>query len=135
MSVQVIPYLHVKGAARAIEFYVQAFGANGSGSDSASQTGGSATPIPDRRRADHARRRVPGVRIRVRPIRSVRYFSGDPSHGTRTSDAVAERAVAAGAKLPKPIRDEFYGERAGKLEESRSGTSGHVVTHIEDVVA
>lgn len=27
MSIQVIPYLHVKGAARAIEFYAQAFGA------------------------------------------------------------------------------------------------------------
>ena|ERR1700741_2267734 len=32
-------------------------------------------------------------------------------------DATVERAVAAGAKLVRPIRDEFYGDRAGGLED------------------
>ena len=30
-------------------------------------------------------------------------------------DAVAERAVAAGAKIIRPVQDQFYGERAGQL--------------------
>lgn len=47
-------------------------------------------------------------------------------------DAVAERAVAAGAKLPKPLQNEFYGERGGKLEDP-FGHTWHLVTRIEAV--
>jgi uncharacterized glyoxalase superfamily protein PhnB len=32
-------------------------------------------------------------------------------------DAVVAQAIAAGAKLVRPVTDEFYGERSGKLED------------------
>lgn len=47
-------------------------------------------------------------------------------------DAVIARAVAAGAVLKRPATDEFYGDRAGQVEDP----FGHVwmiQTHIEDV--
>ena len=30
-------------------------------------------------------------------------------------DAVVKRAVAAGAKLVRPVKDQFYGDRSGTL--------------------
>jgi PhnB protein len=47
-------------------------------------------------------------------------------------DALASQAVAAGAKVLRPVEDQFYGDRAGKLEDP----FGHVwwiATHKEDV--
>jgi PhnB protein len=47
-------------------------------------------------------------------------------------DAVAARAVAAGAKLIRQVEDKFYGDRAGTFEDP----FGHVwtiATHTEDV--
>jgi PhnB protein len=38
-------------------------------------------------------------------------------------DAVAARAVAAGATVVFPVKDQFYGERSGRFED-RSATSG-----------
>jgi len=132
MSIQVIPYLHVKGAARAIEFYTQAFGA----------TEVLRLSEPDGR-IGHAEIQIGGARIMLADefpeceIRGPQSLGGT-SVGIHLTvpnvDAVAERAVAAGARLPKPIRDEFYGERAGKLEDP-FGHVWHVVTRIEDVSA
>jgi PhnB protein len=47
-------------------------------------------------------------------------------------DKVAERALAAGAKIKRPVADQFYGERMGSLEDP-FGHTWHVSTHIEDV--
>ena len=47
-------------------------------------------------------------------------------------DAVAGRAVAAGATLTKPVADQFYGDRSGKLEDPY-GHVWTVATHTEDV--
>ena len=47
-------------------------------------------------------------------------------------DAVARRAVAAGAKLLVPLADQFYGDRTGRLADP----FGHIwiiATHKEDV--
>lgn len=33
------------------------------------------------------------------------------------ADAVFERAIAAGAKVKRPLTDEFYGDRSGQLED------------------
>jgi PhnB protein len=47
-------------------------------------------------------------------------------------DARFGQAVAAGAKVLRPVKDQFYGDRAGTLEDP----FGHVwtiATHIEDV--
>ncbi|MEA9357412.1 VOC family protein [Bacteriovorax sp. PP10] len=47
-------------------------------------------------------------------------------------DAAAEKALGAGMKLIKEVRDQFYGDRAGTFEDP----FGHIWTlgtHIEDV--
>jgi len=48
------------------------------------------------------------------------------------ADAVVRQAYDAGAKILQPVKDEFYGDRGGKLEDP----SGHVwliATRKEDV--
>ena len=47
-------------------------------------------------------------------------------------DALAAQAVAAGAKVLRPVEDQFYGDRAGQLEDP-FGHSWIVTSHIEDV--
>ena len=42
------------------------------------------------------------------------------------------RAVAAGAKIVRPVEDQFYGDRAGGIEDP-FGHYWHVATHKEDV--
>ena len=49
-------------------------------------------------------------------------------------DAVVQRAVAAGAKLDKPVADQFYGDRTGTLTDP-FGHRWSIATHIEDVSA
>lgn len=130
MTAQLIPYLHVQGAARAIEFYQQAFGA----------TEVLRLSEPDGR-IGHAEIRIDGARIMLADeypehgIRGPRSLGGS-SVGLHLTvadvDAVVRQAVAAGAKLAKPVQDEFYGERAGKLEDP-FGHVWHVMTRIEEV--
>ena len=47
-------------------------------------------------------------------------------------DAVAKRAVDAGAKLVRPVENQFYGDRSGKLEDP-FGHTWWIATHVEDV--
>jgi PhnB protein len=47
-------------------------------------------------------------------------------------DAVVERAVAAGAKLTRPVEDQFYGDRSGGITDP-FGHSWYVMTHVRDV--
>jgi PhnB protein len=47
-------------------------------------------------------------------------------------DGVVNQAVAAGAKLTRPVKDEFYGDRTGGLTDP-FGHIWHVMTHVEDV--
>ncbi len=47
-------------------------------------------------------------------------------------DAQFQRAINAGAKVKQPLKDQFYGDRSGTLEDP----FGHVwtiATHVEDV--
>jgi PhnB protein len=47
-------------------------------------------------------------------------------------DAIAKQAQAAGAKVLRPVQDQFYGDRAGTFEDP----FGHVwtiATHKEDI--
>jgi len=48
------------------------------------------------------------------------------------ADAVAERAIAAGAKVIFPIEDQFYGDRGGRLEDP-FGHMWIISTHKEDL--
>lgn len=51
---------------------------------------------------------------------------------TKNVDKVADLAVAAGAKLVRPVEDQFYGDRSATLEDPY-GHTWHISTHIEDV--
>ncbi len=47
-------------------------------------------------------------------------------------DKTVEGAVAAGAKLKRPVADQFYGDRTGGIEDP-FGHQWYVATHVEDV--
>ena len=47
-------------------------------------------------------------------------------------DGVVEQAAAAGAKIVRPVSDQFYGDRAGGLEDP-FGHLWHVATRKENV--
>ncbi len=47
-------------------------------------------------------------------------------------DEIANRAVAAGAKLVQPVADKFYGDRAGTIEDP-FGHIWHIATQKEDL--
>ena len=130
MTAQIVPYLHIQGAARAIEFYQQAFGATEV--LRLSEPGG---------RIGHAEILIGGARIMLADEYPEYGILGPRSlGGTSVSlhltvpdvDAFARQAVAAGAKLSKPIKDEFYGERGGRLEDP-FGHVWQVMTPIEEV--
>lgn len=130
MKTQVIPYLQVKGAASAIEFYRQAFGATEV--LRLTEPGG---------RIGHAEILIDGARVMLADEYPEHGIVGPQSLGgtsaslnlmVEDADAVAARAVAAGAKLVKPVEDQFYGERAGKLEDP-FGHVWHVSTTREEM--
>lgn len=47
-------------------------------------------------------------------------------------DAVAKKAVAAGATLKRPVENQFYGDRLGSIVDP-FGHLWHISTHVEDV--
>ena len=47
-------------------------------------------------------------------------------------DATVDRAVGAGAKVLRPVQDQFYGDRSGQFEDP-FGHRWSVATHIEDL--
>lgn len=126
----VTPYLIVDGAARAIDFYVQAFGAV--------ELLRMAAPGD---RVGHAELRLGrGVVMLADPLPEMGALSPEPGRPVPVSfvfycadvDAVAARAVALGAVLKGPIEDKFYGDRMATLVDP-FGHCWHVSTHVEDV--
>ena len=47
-------------------------------------------------------------------------------------DATFDRATKAGAKVTRPVEDQFYGDRVGQFEDP-FGHRWSVATHVEDV--
>jgi PhnB protein len=45
---------------------------------------------------------------------------------------VFNQAIAAGAKVERPVKDQFYGDRSGGVKDP-FGLVWHIATHIEDV--
>ena len=109
---RLFPYLVVKGAAQAIEFYTRAFQAR------------ELYRLEMGPKIGHAELRFADVTIWLADEFPDAGFLG-PNGGSPVSiviyvpdvDAVVERAVAAGATLERPIRDEFYGDRTGVLRD------------------
>jgi PhnB protein len=126
----VTPYLIVNDAVRAIAFYREAFGA----------TELMRMMRPDGR-VGHAEIRIgdsPVMLADEHPeigARSPQAIGGTPitiQLYVPDVDATVARAVAAGARLTRPVADQFYGDRAGGLEDP-FGHQWHVATHVEDV--
>lgn len=124
------PYLIVEGAADAIEFYKRVFGAT--------EMLRMAEP---QGRVGHAEIRVGDSVIMLADEHPGMGYRGPRSLGGSSVsillyleevDAVFERAVKAGAKVLRPVANQFYGDRSGTLEDP----FGHVwtiATHVEDV--
>jgi PhnB protein len=126
----VTPYLHVKGAARAIEFYERAFGARLL--YRIDQPEG---------RVGHAELQIGDSRVMLADefpemgVRSPQAIGGTPVTihlYVPDVDATVACAVAAGATLSRPVADQFYGDRNGGLVDP-FGHVWFVATHVEDV--
>ena len=126
----VTPYLYIKGAARAIEFYQQAFGA----------TEVMRMTAPDGR-IGHAEIKIGDSHVMLADehleigARSPQTIGGSPVSFlvyVEDVDKVVEQAVAAGAKIVRPVADQFYGDRTGGVEDP-FGHAWYIATHVEDV--
>jgi PhnB protein len=126
----VTPYLSIQGAAAAIEFYKKALGAKEI----------MRMPGPDGR-IGHAEIRVGDSRVMLADEHPPLDFLAPPSRGgstvhlhiyVRDVDAQVEKAVAAGAKLERPVADQFYGDRLGTIQDP-FGHVWHIATHKEDL--
>jgi PhnB protein len=124
------PYLIVKGGARAIDYYKQAFGAT-----ELMRFAG-----PDGR-IGHAEVRI-GDSVIMLADEHPEMGAVSPSTigGTATGimlyvedvDNVFQRAVAAGGKVERPVKDQFYGDRSGTFVDP-FGHKWTISTHTEDV--
>ena len=123
------PYLIVKDAARAIDFYKRAFGAQ---EMMRFDRGG---------KIGHAEIKIGDSPIMLADefpemgARSPQSFGGSPISillYVADVDALVAQAVAAGAKLQRPVEDKFYGDRSGSVEDP-FGHVWHIATHKEDL--
>ena len=124
------PYLIVKDAARAIEFYKKAFGATelmrmpgpgGKIGHAEIKIGDSPIMLADE---------LPGM-----GFRSPESLGGSPISillYVEDVDVVFSEALAAGAKVQRPVADQFYGDRTGGVTDP-FGHVWYIATHKEDV--
>ena len=126
----VTPYLIITGAAQAIDYYKKVFGAtvvvrmdgpNGRVMHAELQIGDSRIMLADENLSmGHSGASTIGAS----PI-SLYVYVPDV-------DSVVEKAVAEGAKILKPVADQFYGDRSGFMKDPFGHLWG-VATHVEDV--
>jgi PhnB protein len=123
------PYLIVREAAKAIEFYKKAFGAT------------ETMRMGDGNKIHHAE-----IKIGTSPImlgdECIEMQALSPATIGNSPvtimlyvedvDAVFNKAVSAGATVQRPLADQFYGDRTGGLIDP-FGHKWYVATHIEDV--
>jgi PhnB protein len=112
---EVYPYLRVRGAAKAIDFYAQAFGA------------------VEQLRLTEPSGRIGHAEMKIGPA-TVMLSDEYPEHGMLAPagaghnsvalhihcddvDQLFERAVKAGASVVMPLADHFYGERSGTVRD------------------
>jgi len=124
------PYLIIKDAARALEFYKQAFGAT--------ELMRLADPSG---KIGHAEIKIGNSIIMLADEHPDMGFRGPQSLGgspvglllyVDNVDARFKQALAAGGTEMRPLQDQFYGDRSGTLVDP-FGHVWTVATHIEDV--
>ena len=124
------PYLIVQKAADAIDFYKQAFGASEL-----------MRLVAPNGAVGHAEVKIGDSPIMLADEHPDEGFRGPHSLGGSTVsillyvedvDTLFDQAIATGAKALRPVKDQFYGDRAGTLVDP----FGHVwtlATHKEDL--
>jgi PhnB protein len=126
----VTPYLIINGASEAIAYYQKAFGA----------TELFRMPAPEDK-IGHAEIKIGDSPIMLADeypemgYKSPRTLGGSPVSimiYVEDVDTVFDQAIAAGGKAQRPVKDQFYGDRSGTLEDP-FGHVWHVATHKEDV--
>lgn len=124
------PYLFIQGAAAAIEFYKKAFGA----------TERVRVAAPDGK-IGHAEIEIGDSVIMLSEENDKMGARGPQTLGgspvllhlyVPDVDSQFAQAIAAGAKVVKPLANQFYGDRSGGLEDP-FGYQWYLATHIEDV--
>ncbi|HKT50476.1 MAG TPA: VOC family protein [Candidatus Angelobacter sp.] len=126
----VTPYLIVKGAAAAMDFYKDVFGA----------TEIMRMPQPDGR-IGHAEMKMGDSVIMLADEYPEMDNVGPATLGNSSvgillyvddADATFNKAVSRGAKVNKPLADQFYGDRSGTVTDP-FGHKWTIATHVEDV--
>jgi PhnB protein len=111
----ITPYLTIKGAAKGIEFYKQAFGAK----ELMRWTG------PDGR-VGHAEIEISGTPVFISDEHpEIGVISPETRGGTcvglhllvEDADATFKRAITAGGKAVRPMEDEPWGQKSGTLQD------------------
>ncbi|HEV2470942.1 MAG TPA: VOC family protein [Candidatus Sulfotelmatobacter sp.] len=125
------PYMTVRNATRAIEFYKQAFGAT--------ERGVMKDPSG---RVMHAELQIGDSIIMLADEFPDFGAVGPDTKGGGTSmglhiyvnnvDQAFDRAVKAGAKVEMPVMDQFWGDRYGKLKDP-FGHKWSIATHTKDL--
>ncbi len=126
----ITPYLTVHDAAKAIDFYKEAFGAQER----------NRMTTPDGKWVAHAELKIGDSILMLSD--EMPGQSCEPSALAETCtgfylyvkdvDDVFERAIAAGGTVKEPLKDAFWGDRVGKITDP-SGHEWILATHIEDV--
>jgi len=126
----VTPYLIIKGATAALEFYKKALGAKEL----------ARYPMPDGTIA-HAEIQIGNSRVMLGEESPERGFRSPQTLGgsgtglclyVEDIDAWFKRAVDAGGKVLRPVEKQFYGDRTGTFIDPY-GHNWTISTHVEDV--
>jgi PhnB protein len=126
----ITPYLAIKDAARAIEFYQRAFGAKeimrmntpqGKVSHAEIKIGDSILMLSEESLMSGIR---PPQGLEGSPVSLFLYVED--------VDSVFKNALSAGAKEQQPLATQFWGDRYGRLTDP-FGHSWSLATHVEDV--
>lgn len=126
----VTPYLTVRDAVKAIEFYTRAFGAQERG----------ILPMPGGK-IGHAELMIGNSMVMLADEfpeygnQSPQALNGSPvglAIYVENVDEVFNRAVKEGATVKEPVSDKFWGDRAGSVTDP-FGHKWTILTHIEDV--
>ena len=126
----VTPYLSIKGAAKAIDYYKQVFGA----------TELFRMAAPDGK-IGHAEIKIGNSPIMLADeFPEMEFVSPQTLGGSPIGlmiyvddvDTMFNQALSAGATEVKPLQDQFYGDRSGTLKDP-FGHVWTVATHVEDV--
>jgi PhnB protein len=125
----VTPYLIISGAAQAIDFYVKALGAT------------EVMRLDHGDKIGHAEIKIGDSHVMLADefpemgARSPQSLGGTPvglALYVPNVDELFKQAVDAGAKVERPVQDQFYGDRSGTIIDP-FGHKWTIATHKEDL--